>query len=470
MSWPFAVMRYPLYVYKRSRYAVPVGCWKSLKRGDYPNYVVKDPERSVLFEVKAAELVSSTTFATKFTLRFPRVVRIRYDKPVSECLTDVELEELANHAGGRLARTSSDGVYAKKRPRVAPRAGGAFSVAGGFKTTFRTETPGTVAGPLHGKHILVDPALHDRDTIVSCALSLGASSVCGTLPAGGDGVSMAIASRAPSGALNALTTSFIAQTCGLVDVVSPDWLVDCMKEECLLPLEPRYVLHACDATRLAFSRWVDTWGGSHVRPESPAAFAEYWHRIPEDIRVMEIRQAAPLLEVTPTLARTTGSLLDGAYDVVYHAAQLCASVAKEIRDDAAVAAIRSGAFRGPVAYDDLALMSDGHQSPSESSAGQVVFFWSPGNDSATTCQGFSWSRIQAAQVLSGGGNVATTLHSHVTVVIVQRGEVSCADVLRLRRELRALSRENVPIVWGDWVGESLAANAMLPLRKFLCSL
>ena len=48
--------------------------------GDNPDVYINNPSQSVLLEVKGAELIKANTFPTKMTLRFPRVVQIRYDK------------------------------------------------------------------------------------------------------------------------------------------------------------------------------------------------------------------------------------------------------------------------------------------------------------------------------------------------------------------------------------------------------
>lgn len=116
-------------------------------------------------QIKAAEVVPTAAFATSHTVRFPRVLSIRYDKPVSECLTDAELKDLTQHAGGRLARSTSGGVYADKRRRKAPAAArptGGFSLAGSCRSVSRGGTAGPATGPLAGKIVLIDQALFDR--------------------------------------------------------------------------------------------------------------------------------------------------------------------------------------------------------------------------------------------------------------------------------------------------------------------
>ncbi|KAJ2948083.1 hypothetical protein O0L34_g9881 [Tuta absoluta] len=46
-----------------------------------------NPEHSVVLQVRASELISCKDFGTDYTLRFPRVVKIRDDKPVHDAMT-----------------------------------------------------------------------------------------------------------------------------------------------------------------------------------------------------------------------------------------------------------------------------------------------------------------------------------------------------------------------------------------------
>lgn len=42
-------------------------------------------------------MIASDSYPTRFTLRFPRVVKIRYDKDWSEAQTVKDIEELSNN-------------------------------------------------------------------------------------------------------------------------------------------------------------------------------------------------------------------------------------------------------------------------------------------------------------------------------------------------------------------------------------
>ena len=54
------------------------GNWKPAQ-SEKPDVYIEDPSKSIILEVKAAEIVPSETFPSKITLRFPRVERARID-------------------------------------------------------------------------------------------------------------------------------------------------------------------------------------------------------------------------------------------------------------------------------------------------------------------------------------------------------------------------------------------------------
>lgn len=59
------------------------------------SYRVSRFKKSTEFlKIKATEIVESSNFKAGYTLRFPRVEKVRYDKPWYDCLTTTELEEM----------------------------------------------------------------------------------------------------------------------------------------------------------------------------------------------------------------------------------------------------------------------------------------------------------------------------------------------------------------------------------------
>lgn len=62
------------------------GNWKP-KLEDKPDCYVNSLCNSRILEVKGAQLISSQAFGAPVTFRFPRVVKIRYDKDWNEGTT-----------------------------------------------------------------------------------------------------------------------------------------------------------------------------------------------------------------------------------------------------------------------------------------------------------------------------------------------------------------------------------------------
>ena len=61
---------------------------------DRPDVYINDVSKSVVLEIRAGELVVSDQYPTLYTLRFPRVLKIRYDKNWDEAFTESDLKEL----------------------------------------------------------------------------------------------------------------------------------------------------------------------------------------------------------------------------------------------------------------------------------------------------------------------------------------------------------------------------------------
>jgi len=51
-----------------------------------PDVYVEDVSNSIILELRAAEITTSESFPTKLTLRFPRVMNVRFDKTVSDAM------------------------------------------------------------------------------------------------------------------------------------------------------------------------------------------------------------------------------------------------------------------------------------------------------------------------------------------------------------------------------------------------
>ena len=69
--------------------------WLKINRTMVPDFVVKDPEQSPVWEITGAEFSKAELHtASGISIRFPRVTRIRIDKTVETATNLQELEEL----------------------------------------------------------------------------------------------------------------------------------------------------------------------------------------------------------------------------------------------------------------------------------------------------------------------------------------------------------------------------------------
>jgi DNA ligase-4 len=90
------------------------GKW-SPKMSDRPDVYISDVSKSVVLEVKAGELVVSDAYPTFYTLRFPRVVRLRFDKDWHEGMHQKQLNELiTNFNDTRRMNKHRHGLYEVK--------------------------------------------------------------------------------------------------------------------------------------------------------------------------------------------------------------------------------------------------------------------------------------------------------------------------------------------------------------------
>jgi len=78
------------------------------------------PTKSIIAQIKASEIVPAKNYSLGFTLRFPRLVKIREDKDWSDCMTTSEVEGIRKLAEGRLTskKLLANNFRSSKRPNI----------------------------------------------------------------------------------------------------------------------------------------------------------------------------------------------------------------------------------------------------------------------------------------------------------------------------------------------------------------
>lgn len=235
-----------------------------------------DPSDSVVLQIKASELVRSSNFRTGITLRFPRVVDIRYDKPWQDVLSYAELCELEKAAGGKLATSTvslddeDGGSPAKKR-----RVGG--YVKGSIGVQFQ---PADLSGAvkrcdvLQGKELCIltpcgkDLTKHQMEVKV---VELGGTVVQNP----SKDTYCVVADK-----LNFRVRSVVGTK--KWDVVKADKFRALLDAGQLRPWEPADLWSASAETEKRLNSLYDEYGDSYTAPVTPSSLRELFEAIPKE--------------------------------------------------------------------------------------------------------------------------------------------------------------------------------------------
>ncbi|KAF9912484.1 DNA ligase (ATP) [Linnemannia zychae] len=229
--------------------------------------VIIDPEKSIVVEIKASEiLANSESYASEYTVRFPRFLRVRDDKDASSCMTMSEVHRMYREFKGKLSmravNTNLTKTKAKAKqagPRKVTQAyllqaivgdtsvvkveadlfkGQVFWVAQGDKLQTKGELE-VLIKRFGGKQS--QSAQMDKTIVIA-----------GENGPGVVGLKMR----------------------GEKNVVLPTWVRDCIKESRLIPLNPKYMLFTTKETESEFRQIMDEYEDSYTEPLSTGALQE----------------------------------------------------------------------------------------------------------------------------------------------------------------------------------------------------
>lgn len=86
-----------------------ISVWRTIPTGKVGLLsVVDDPKNSVVLQIRASDVLTTGSMGFPYTLRFPRVEAIRWDKPPEDCLSVDEFMEIANKQQNKLVRRSNE--------------------------------------------------------------------------------------------------------------------------------------------------------------------------------------------------------------------------------------------------------------------------------------------------------------------------------------------------------------------------
>ncbi|EFA81882.1 DNA ligase IV [Heterostelium album PN500] len=216
-----------------------------------------DPTASFVLQIKAAQIVITEKYKVGFTLRFPRVVKIRDDKQWSECLDEAGVISLANEYEGRYAKRKieiQDGKSTKKRRTSTTKK--PKKKIGVLQCFEDTDTTGVVkqSGLFEGLEFCVvkGDRQHSKAMLEIVIVENGGTKV-----------------QYPSKKTNYVVSSMKEVlkiqnliSSGSFDIVHFQWLLDCIEGKRRIPLGPKYMIFTTEATRDIFSKEIDPYGDS----------------------------------------------------------------------------------------------------------------------------------------------------------------------------------------------------------------
>jgi DNA ligase-4 len=236
--------------------------------GELPDVWIK-PDDSIVIEVKAASIIESTQFQTRYSLRFPRFRKLRTDKDWTTALSAQDFIKLKVEAEAEASnktmtvessrkritkRLKKDTVIAGHDSKIrSPYAGPRTAVFGGLNFCVLSE----MVRPKKSK-AEIEQTIKNNGGSVFQSLSVTEGMVVV-----GDKNVVKVASLVKAGQTN---------------IVRPTWIFDAVKQSevdgpqmqrLIIPFEPKHMFHMTGDAREGIEANVDAYGDGYARDVTP---------------------------------------------------------------------------------------------------------------------------------------------------------------------------------------------------------
>ncbi|XP_047307566.1 DNA ligase 4 [Impatiens glandulifera] len=218
-----------------------------------PDVWVENPEKSIILSITSdIRTIRSEVFAAPYSLRFPRIDKVRYDKPWYECLDVQSFIELVNSSNGTTQRDSKSGNGQDDKPKSIKRPGKGDRkkklsvVPAHFIQTDISEIQGNISIFKNMVFYFVNTSQkHTLDSLHKLVAEHG-----GTFSMNSN---------------NSVTHYIAAESKGIKfqaaksqgDVIHCSWIFDCCEQKKLLPLQPKYFLFLSESSRKKLQEEID---------------------------------------------------------------------------------------------------------------------------------------------------------------------------------------------------------------------
>lgn len=220
------------------------------------------PKDSVVIEVKPSQVIDSTTFRTLRTVRFPRFKTIREDKSWESAMSLDEFRLYDVELGSRLQEQKIKKQSSKKRSAQSREESKKRTL--GSKNAVDLSTLSADSSLFSGEKFYVMTDSKKYQKVRKSELEIMIKKNSGSL------TNSAENNNDSQRRLNLIADRETVNVSGILskrdlDILRPIYILDCIRYEKLLPLEPRYLLHATLETERTANNHVDVYGDSYYR-------------------------------------------------------------------------------------------------------------------------------------------------------------------------------------------------------------
>ncbi|RUS15634.1 hypothetical protein BC937DRAFT_92197 [Endogone sp. FLAS-F59071] len=187
-------------------------------------------------------------YATGYTLRFPRYVKTREDKEWDDCMTATELMDLRRLAAGRL---TSRKMTEKDLRSPIPSCQASWALTRVKCRKCRNS-------------VIVGDDKHNKNELEVMIKSHGGNYY--------QDESAVENIHVVAGQMKIRVRGLINR--GTRDIIKPQWIFDCVENQDVIPLQPKYMLFTTDNTKEMFRKTIDRWGDSYTDELTDAGFRE----------------------------------------------------------------------------------------------------------------------------------------------------------------------------------------------------
>ncbi|XP_047063165.1 putative DNA ligase 4 [Lolium rigidum] len=243
-----------------------------------PDVWIESPDKSVIISITSdIRTIKSEVFAAPYCLRFPRIQRVRYDKPWHECLDVQSFAEIVHSSNGTMHKAEdakslkNDNLKNSKTNKRREKKNVSIIPAHLMKTDVSGLKGETLIFANTMFYFVNTPPSYNLDYFHKLVVENGGSfsmnlndSVTHCIAAEKKGIKYKAAIRHGR-------------------IIHHSWILDCSKQKCLLRLQPKYILFLADFARHKFPEEIDSYADFY-----------YW-----DIDVADLKQIFSNIDKVP---------------------------------------------------------------------------------------------------------------------------------------------------------------------------